>query len=63
MVAADVHGKNHIKNGSFGRYVDWIEIMNIDGEIVKCSRDENSELFFSLGGMGLTGIILKVAFF
>ncbi len=64
MVAADVHGKNHIKNGSFGRYVDWIEIMNIDGEIVKCSRDENSELFFwTLGGMGLTGIILKVAFF
>ncbi len=64
MVAADIHGKNHKNSGSFGNCVHWIEIINIDGEIVKCSRDENSELFFwTLGGMGLTGIILNVAFF
>ncbi len=64
MVAADVHGKNHKKNGSFGNYIHWIEIINIDGEIIRCSREENSDLFFwTIGGMGLTGIILNVAFF
>ncbi len=64
MVAANVHGKNHKNSGSFGNYVHWIEIINIDGEIVRCSRNENSDLFFwTLGGMGLTGIILNVAFF
>ena len=64
MVAANVHGKNHRNSGSFGNYVHWIEIINIDGKIVRCSRNENSDLFFwTLGGMGLTGIILNVAFF
>ncbi len=64
MVAADVHGKNHYKYGTFGKYIEWIEIINHQGKIIKCSRDENTELFFwTIGGMGLTGIILNVAFF
>ena len=64
MVAADVHGKNHYKFGTFGKYVKWIEIMDQNGKIVRCSRKEKKELFFwTIGGMGLTGIILNVAFF
>ena len=64
MVAADVHGKNHHVDGSFGNFIDWIEIINKDGQIVRCSRKENSDLFFwTIGGMGLTGIIMNVAFF
>ncbi len=64
MVAADVHGKNHHNYGSFSNCIHWIEIMNSNGEIIRCSREENTEMFFwTLGGMGLTGIILKVAFF
>ena len=64
MVASDVHGKNHHKNGSFSKYIKWLEIINIDGEIIRCSRDENKELFlWTLGGMGLTGIIINIAFF
>ena len=64
MVATDVHGKNHHKDGSFSNYVEWIEIINNDGKIVRCSRNENKELFlWTLGGMGLTGVIIKVAFF
>lgn len=63
MIAADVHGKNHHGHGSFGNYVDWIEILGPDGEVHKCSRSENDELFArTLGGMGLTGIILRAAF-
>lgn len=63
MVAADVHGKNHHKEGTFGNYVKWIEVLTSDGEVKRCSRKENPELFeWTLGGMGLTGIILSVAF-
>ncbi len=62
MFAADVHGKNHHKEGNFCKYVNWIEIINKDGDVKKCSRTENSELFYwSIGGMGLTGIIIKIS--
>ena len=64
MVAADVHGKNHYKAGTFSKYIEWIEIINHNGEVVRCSRKENKELFlWTIGGMGLTGIILNVAFY
>jgi FAD/FMN-containing dehydrogenase len=63
MVAADVHGKNHCHAGSFARHVSWIEVMIADGSIVRCSPVEHTELFeATLGGMGLTGVILRVAF-
>lgn len=64
MAASDVHGKNHYKNGSFSNYVEWLDILTNEGNIIRCSRKENSELFsYTLGGMGLTGIIIKIAFF
>jgi len=63
MVAADIHGKNHHKEGSFGNFIDWIEILKSNGQIERCSKDQNPELFnWTIGGMGLTGIILNVAF-
>jgi decaprenylphospho-beta-D-ribofuranose 2-oxidase len=63
MIAADVHGKNHHKDGSFRQFVDWIDVMGADGAINRCSRDTNAQLFdYTLGGMGLTGVILRAAF-
>ena len=63
MIAADVHGKNHHKCGSFGNFVEWIDLFGPDGQCRRCSRSENSELFaWTIGGMGLTGIILRAAF-
>ncbi|MCX9146067.1 FAD-binding oxidoreductase [Erythrobacter sp. WG] len=63
MVAADVHGKNHHRDGTFGRFVDWLDLMTEDGTVLRCSPQENAELFaWTIGGMGLTGIILRVAF-
>jgi len=59
-IAADVHGKNHHRDGAFGSFVDWIEVMGADGQVTRASRDGNSDLFgFTLGGMGLTGVILR----
>ncbi|MCR9271142.1 MAG: FAD-binding oxidoreductase [Hyphomonadaceae bacterium] len=61
-IAADVHGKNHHKEGSFRTCVDWIDIMGSDGEVHRCSWDEDRDLFdYTLGGMGLTGVILRAA--
>lgn len=61
-IAADVHGKNHHKDGSFRNCVDWIDVMGADGTITRCSSEENAALFeHTLGGMGLTGIMLRAA--
>lgn len=63
MVASDVHGKNHHKYGSFGNCVSWFDIRCADGTTRRCSCTENVELFnATLGGCGLTGIILTVSF-
>ena len=64
MLACDVHGKNHHKDGSFGNYVEWLDIITPDKEIIRCSRKTNSEVFnWTIGGMGLTGIVLRIAFY
>ena len=61
-IAADVHSKNHHKDGSFRACVDWIDLMGPDGEVRRCSRQDDATLFdHTLGGMGLTGIILRAA--
>ena len=61
-IAADIHGKNHHKDGSFRTCIDWLDIIGADGEIQRCSRNENSHLFeHTIGGMGLTGVILRAA--
>ena len=63
MIAADVHGKNHHRDGSFGAHVESLLLVTADGEIRTCSRAENADLFrATLGGMGLTGVILSASF-
>lgn len=58
-IAADVHGKNHHRDGGFGTIVESFRLALPGGEIVTCSRSENAALFAAtLGGMGLTGMIL-----
>ena len=62
LIAADVHGKNHHKDGSFRNFIEWFELIDSKGEIKKCSKNENSELYeWTIGGMGLTGIIIRAA--
>ncbi len=60
-VANDVHGKNHHVAGTFGCHVRCFSIYRSDIGVVECSLQENRELFVAtIGGLGLTGIILWV---
>lgn len=63
MVASDVHGKNHHVAGTFGRHVRALRMRVADGRVVECDRETHADLFrATIGGMGLTGHILEVAF-
>ncbi len=60
MIAADAHGKNHPARGSFGAHVESFVLATPDGEIHECGRASRPDLFrATLGGMGLTGVILS----
>lgn len=62
-IASDVHGKNHHAEGCFSECVIEFSLMNEKGEILTCSKTENADKFWStIGGMGLTGIILSAKF-
>lgn len=63
-VANDVHGKNHNKHGSFGDHVIWIDLLLPSGEIKRISMEDHQEFFLAtIGGAGLTGVIIRVAFY
>jgi len=64
-IAADVHGKNHHTQGSFGNHVRSLDLLTADGEVHTLTPDgtpgvdEDGRLFWAtIGGMGLTGAIL-----
>lgn len=58
-IANDVHGKNHHVSGTFGRHVRRFALARSQDGIQECSSHENEELFSAtIGGLGLTGVIL-----
>ena len=60
-IANDVHGKNHHSAGSFGNHVRQITLIRTDGETIECGPKNNSPWFAAtVGGLGLTGVIVKV---
>lgn len=62
-IASDVHGKNHHSEGCFSEYLLEFDLLDEKNEILKCSKQENPEKFWAtVGGMGLTGIILSAKF-
>ncbi len=62
-IANDIHGKNHHAAGTFGCHVTRLRLLRSDGQRPICSPDENPELFqATIGGLGLTGLILWAEF-
>ena len=60
-IANDVHGKNHHRAGTFGRYVKSFELLRSDGTRLTCSPTENPDWFCAtIAGLGLTGVITWV---
>lgn len=58
-IASDVHGKNHHHVGTFGQHLIDLTIVTGDGELRTVSSQVMPELFWAtLGGMGLTGVVV-----
>ncbi len=61
-VAADVHGKNHLCDGSLARHVESFTLCTPAEGPVHVSEQSHPELFHAtLGGMGLTGVVIAAA--
>lgn len=64
-IGPDIHGKNHHSAGSFGDHVASMELLIADGRILHLepegsADDPDGSIFWAtVGGMGLTGIILR----
>ncbi|CAN5767632.1 FAD-binding oxidoreductase [soil metagenome] len=57
-IAADVHGKNHPAAGSFRDHLRGFTLLTADGDRRWVTPDDHDVFAATLGGMGLTGIVL-----
>ncbi|WP_369856543.1 FAD-binding protein [Candidatus Thalassolituus haligoni] len=57
-IANDVHGKNHHRQGTFGCHVNRFTLYR-QGQWLECSPQQEPDVFAAtIGGLGLTGIIV-----
>jgi FAD/FMN-containing dehydrogenase len=60
-LANDVHGKNHHRRGTIGRHVRRFALLRSDRGLIECAPGENEALYrATIGGLGLTGIVVWV---
>lgn len=60
-VAADIHGKNPARDGTFIEQIDCIRLFHPSHGTIEVSHERTPEIFrATCGGLGLTGIILSL---
>jgi L-gulonolactone oxidase len=61
-VANDVHGKNHHRAGTIGRWIRRLDLLQSDGTKRSLGPEDLTGAFAAtIGGLGLTGVITRVA--
>jgi len=62
-IAADVHGKNHHRDGTFGAHVQRMTLVDGRGEVSILDPESAPAWFWAtVGGMGLTGVVVDATF-
>lgn len=63
-IGADVHGKNHHVDGTFGAHVQRLSLVDGRGDLRELSPDgpDAAAFWATVGGMGLTGVIVEATF-
>ncbi|MCP4427886.1 MAG: FAD-binding oxidoreductase, partial [Chloroflexi bacterium] len=57
----NVHGKNAWQAGPIGDHILEFDLLLTNGDIIACSRDENSDIFHAaIGGAGVLGIFTAI---
>ena len=59
--AMNIHGKNNFKAGPIGDHILAFEMMTPTGEILRCTREENADVFHAaIGGFGMLGCFTTI---
>jgi decaprenylphospho-beta-D-ribofuranose 2-oxidase len=62
-IAADVHGKNHHRDGTFGSHVQSMVLVDGSGVVRTLDPSTTPDAHWAtIGGMGLTGIVTQATF-
>jgi FAD/FMN-containing dehydrogenase len=57
----NIHGKNNFRVGPIGDHILEFEIMLPTGEVKRCSRSQNEDLFYTaIGGFGMLGCFISI---
>jgi decaprenylphospho-beta-D-ribofuranose 2-oxidase len=60
MIGADVHGKNHHREGSIGAHVTEMRLVTPVGAMTLSPTSEADLFWATMGAMGLTGVVTSV---